>query len=292
MRGLLQYLANNSSTFLFFLLEAVCFYLIVRFNDSQRNIFFTTTNSFTGYLLKETDDLTHYLSLETQNEDLQRENSKLREWVQKYARMYSDSLLYDTIRTADLLQLFRDSSLKDSVIRGRFTFIPAHVIDNSVSAADNMLTLDRGSADGVEPHMGVITSDGVVGIVRQVSKHYCTVLSLLHRQTRISAAIKRNGYFGTLKWGSKDPTEMQLDAIPKHAEVQVMDTIETSGYSNIFPKGILIGTVKTRGIKEGANFFDITVKLNNDLGRVQNVYVVAFDDRKDFKKLQPPTPNE
>jgi rod shape-determining protein MreC len=290
MRGLLQYLANNSSTFIFFMLEAVCFYLIVRFNDSQRNIFFTTTNSFTGYLLKETDDLTHYFSLKTENEALQAENSELRKWVQKYARMYGDSLLYDTVRTGDLSQLFRDSSLQDSVMRGRFTFIPAHVIDNSISVSDNVLTLDRGSADGVETHMGVITGDGVVGIVRQVSEHYCTVLSLLHRQTRISASIRRNGYFGTLKWGGTDPNVMQLDAIPKHAEVKIRDTIETSGYSNIFPKGILIGKVEKWDLEEGKNFFDITVALNNDLGKVQSVYIVAFDDRKDFQKLQPKTP--
>lgn len=292
MRGLLQYLANNSSTFLFLVLEAVCFYLIVRFNDDQQRIFFTTANSFTGYVQREADDIFKYFSLGDQINDLRNENKALRKKMQEYASILGDSLLRDTVINGDFSEFFRDSALLDSVKRGRFTFLPAHVIDNSVSIADNILTLDKGSEDGVEPHMGVITTDGVVGIVRQVSARYCTVLSLLHRQTRISAAIQRNGYFGTLKWGGVDPNKMELEAIPKHAEVKNGDIIVTSGYSNIFPRGMLIGKVDRWNLKQGANFFEITVALNNDLGRVQNVYIVAFDDREDFKNLQLKQSNE
>lgn len=286
MRALLQYLANNSSTFIFLVLEAFCFYLIVRFNDGQQRIFFTTANSFTGYLQREADDLFKYLSFGKQIQNLQVENSALRRQLQKYAQMQGDTLLSDTVMQGDFSQFFRDSSLKDSVLRGRFTFIPAHVIDNSIAAADNMLTLDRGSLDGIEPNMGVITNEGLVGIVRQVSERYATVLSLLHRQTRISASIRRNGYFGTLKWNGTDPTLMELEAIPKHAKVKLQDTVETSGYSNIFPRGILIGTISKLKLDGVDNFYDITVKLNNDLGQVKNVYVVSFDDRKNLKKLR------
>ncbi len=287
MRGLLQFLMGNSSTFLFILLEALCFFMIVRFNDKQQRIYFTTANNAVGYLHKKTDDLITYLSLGVQMRALKQENIALREALGKYARMQGDTLLSDTVMLGDFSLLSKDSTVKDSILRQRFSFIPAHVIDNSVMGFDNMLTLDRGRADGVQPNMGVITGDGVVGIVRQVSARYCTVLSLLHRQTRISAAIKGSGYFGTLKWDGKDPDFMELEAIPKHAEVEVGDTIQTSGYSNIFPKGILIGVVETRNINKGENFFEVKVKLNNDLGHAQNVYIVAFDDQEDFKKLEP-----
>lgn len=181
--------------------------------------------------------------------------------------------------------VYRDSLQADSTAP-MFTFIAANVVSNSIISANNSLRLDRGAADGVKPHMGVISSDeGLVGIVRETAEHYCRVMSLLHSQSRIKASIRRNGYFGTLAWNGGDPMRMQLEAIPKHAEVAVGDTIQTSGYSQIFPKGILIGKVESAKLGPGENFYTITVKLFNDLSKVQYVYIVDNLMRDEHEEL-------
>lgn len=203
------------------------------------------------------------------------------------ARMQGDSLLEDTIVSGDFHQPFKYTNDKDSM-RADFTFIPVGVVDNSITAFDNTLILDRGSLDGVEPNMGVINADGIVGIVRQVSEHYSTVMSLLHRQTRVSAAIKGKGAFGVLRWYPPDTRRMQLEDVPQHEIVERGDSVFTTGYplSNIFPKGIFIGTVEKAYIKEGENFYTIDVKLHINLSQAHRAYVVSLNHQKELLDLQ------
>ncbi|MFN7117834.1 MAG: rod shape-determining protein MreC [Saprospiraceae bacterium] len=291
MRGLLLFLANNSSTFLFFFLEAVCFYLIVRFNDGQQRIYLSTANAFSGYLNKKSDDIYNYFSLDDQMEVLQRENALLRQKLQRMARAQGDSLLADTALSGTFAFFPTDSTGKDS-LREDYTFIPAEVIDNSISNNDNTLTLNRGRKDGIEPHMGVINGDGVVGIVREVSDHYSMVMSILHRQTRISAAVKGTTAFGVLRWHGGDPRKMQLEDIPKHEIVEAGDTVVTTGYplSHIFPKGIFIGVVDKAYVKQGENFYTVDVNLNISMGRTQHAYIVSLNHRKELLELQAQKP--
>lgn len=291
MRGLLLFLANNSSTFLFFFLEAVCFYMIVRFNDNQQRIYLSTSNAFTGFLNRKADDLHNYLSLNDQMQALKDENAVLQQQLQRMARTLGDSLLADTALSGTFVAFPLDSTGKDT-LRDDYTFIPAGVIDNSISNLDNTLTLNRGKVDGVEPHMGVISGTGVVGIVRQVSDHYSMVMSLLHRQTRISAGIKGKGAFGILRWHGGDPRHMQLEDIPQHETVAKGDTVITTGYplSNIFPKGIFIGVVEEAAVKPGENFYTIDVKLNISLSHTQHVYIVSLNHRKELLELQAQKP--
>ena len=141
--------------------------------------------------------------------------------------------------------------VKDTAYEQQYEYIPALVINNSVNLQNNYLTVNRGLRHGVQPNAGVITSDGIVGITIKSSKRYSTVLSLLHRDTKISAMIKRNGYHGSLVWKTMNSRNMTLDAIPKHADVQMNDTIITSGYSSIFPEGLMIGVVDTSWLEAG-----------------------------------------
>lgn len=261
--------------------------MIVRFNDNQQRVYLSTANAFTGYLNKKTDDIHNYLSLGDQIGALQRENALLRQQLQRMARAQGDSLLADTALNGAFTTLPLKTTPQDT-LRNDFTFIPAGIIDNSITEFDNTLTLDKGKQDGVEPHMGVISGDGVVGIVRQVSDHYSTVMSLLHRQTRISAAIKGTSAFGVLRWHGGDTKRMQLEDIPQHETVETGDTVVTTGYplSNIFPKDIIIGVVDSAYLKPGENFYTVDVHLNISLSHLQHAYVVSLNHQKELLDLQ------
>lgn len=289
MRGLLLYLTNNGSLFLFLLLEAVCFYTMVRFNDTQQRVWLTTSNAFAGYFNKKADDVYDYFGMGNQMAALQRENKMLRQQLQYMAYLQGDSLLRDTALNGNFSELQQATSGKDTLYH-HFTYIPVEVIDNSIRSLDNTLTLNRGRRDGIEPDMGVVNGDGVVGIVRQVSEHYSTVMSLLHRQTRISASIKRTGAFGVLRWHGDefDSERIRLEDIPQHEIVNVGDTVVTTGYplSNIFPKGVFIGLVEKAQKDKVGNFYTIDVKLNIRMSRVQHAYVVSLNRRQELLQLE------
>ena len=131
------------------------------------------------------------------------------------------------------------------------------MINNSVNKRNNYLTLDKGSEHGIKSEMGVISSTGVVGIVKDVSAHYCTVMSLLHKNTRLSARFRNSGYFGSVTWDGDDPTKAQLNEIPKHVTFNVGDTIVATRYSSIFPEGVIIGAVSGSSSTPGGNFHQI-----------------------------------
>lgn len=277
MRSLLQLFARFGGFFLFVLLEGICFYLIVQFNKTQGQIWFSSANAFVGAAYDTYDGAVDYLALKREIRELMEENARLRKALEK-ARPGIDTLTTDTARI-------------DS-IRRTYTFIPADVISNSINRNNNTLTLDKGRRDGVEPHMGVISDDGVIGIVRAVSANYASVGSILHRDTRISASIRRTGSFGSLVWRGNDPRYMELEAIPKHADIKVGDIVETSGFSAIFPSGLRIGTVKSVEKISGGNFYDIKVELDEDLSRLKYAYVVNYLARKELSELEAATANE
>lgn len=280
MRNLLQLLVQYSSIVLFIVLEAFCFYLIVRFNNKQQQIAINSSRYMSGQFYEWVDNLVAYFSLDEQIEDLMAENASLRRQLDE--AFFSGKIEQDTVTNDSFKQ--------------KYIYLGARVINNSVISNNNSITLDRGKRHGVEPYMGVMSSNGIVGIVRNVSDNYCTVMSLLHRQTRISAAIKRNGYFGSLIWRGTDPQTMMLRAIPKHASVLRGDTVVTSGYSATFPKGIMIGTVSTDkssiAVKPGNNFYEIKVKLENDLSNLEYAYIVTNLRKTEQEHLEQDISNE
>ncbi len=284
MRGILGFLIRRSGLLLFVLLEAVSFYLIIRFNETQRLIGLTSANKFTGYLYKQYDAVADYLTLGQQMEKLQAENARLHEQQLIWQIIREDSLTMNTPPTAALEGA--DSSQFTSTLRDSFQFIPVRIINNSIAAENNILTINRGRKDGVEPRMGLMGVDGIIGIVRDVSDHYATVMSLLHRQTRISATVGEAGFFGALRWEDRDPRYMWLTDVPKHADIKTGDLVRTSGHSFIFPVGILIGKVEKAFIPEGDNFYRIRVRLNNDLSRQQFGYVIRHSRGAELSSLE------
>lgn len=277
MRNLFLFLVRYNAFFLFVLLEIISFSLIVENGTaSQKNILFSSANGITGSFMDKYNNFILYWNLPEENEKLAKENAQLK------AHLRRDKLNHqiDTVMPYD------------SLYERQYGYIAALVINNSVNLQNNYLTLNRGKKHGIEPNSGVISSEGIVGIVRNTSYRYSTVLSLLHRNTKISAMIKRNQYHGSLVWKNTNPQNMTLEAIPKHADVEINDTIITSGYSSIFPEGLMVGVVDTFWKEAGSNFYTIDVRLSADLNKTRNVYVIKDYLKKEQLELEKATINE
>lgn len=268
MQELLAFVARFGGVFTFLVLESICAVLLVRYNDDQRAIWLNTANVYAGGVARQRDDLNDFLILREVADSLAAENARLR-----------------------LQLLLRPTELPDSVqvapADSTYTLLPARVVRNSVMRANNTLTIDRGAAHGVRPRQGVVSGTSVVGVTRAVGEHYAEVMSLLHNQSRVSAALQRAGYFGVLSWRGPDVRHVFLDEVPRHAELVVGDTVITSGYSATFPRGLVVGTVDTFWRQPGADFYDVRVRLGHDPTKIDYAYVVrraADDERAGFEQ--------
>jgi rod shape-determining protein MreC len=204
------------------------------------------------------------------NEELAKENSYLRSQLPTSFKDSKDyfSLVYDTLN------------------KRQYTYRSAKVINNSTNKYFNFITLNKGSLNGIRKEMGVISSKGVVGIVKDVSDHYTSVISILNTRLHISAKLKESGFFGSLNWDGKDYRYAWLNEIPIHAPVKVGDLVVTSGYSSIFPEGILIGTVEEVEKDKGESFFRIKVRLSVDFKDLSYVEVISNNMRDEQFNLE------
>lgn len=254
MKNVLYLLMKYGTHFLFLLLEVVCFYLVINYNQTQKDIFINSTNIIATKLNSRVDRFQEYLRLEKINDSLQIQNGIL---IKKFIN-------------SELVNL----SQKDSIDldSSKYELISTNICNATFHLKNNYLTLCEGSIHGIKANMGVISENGLVGQVVKVSEHYSKVMSILHNKSRISAAIKRNNAYGNLKWDGKSPLKMSLEAIPKHIDVTLGDTIITSGYSTIFPKGIGIGVISN--FNKGNSDFSIEVTLFNDPTMWDVIYVI------------------
>ncbi len=266
MFNLIQLLIKLSAFLVFVLLEVICFSLVVRYNGNQEKVYTSTVNRFTGYLQEKSAATYKYFQLYDDNKLLAKENARL-----------LDRLANVGINVQNPL----DTAWADT-LRPKYTFLEAQVIKNSINQNHNYITLNKGSKDGVTPNSGLVTDDGVVGIVRKVSKNYSVAMSVLHRQAIVNARVRHKNYFGPMVWKSDNIHVFNLDNIPKDAPVTKGDTIETSGYSTMFPPGITLGVVDKMWMDPGSNFFTIEVKSFLKLSNIQHAYIV----RNIFKEEQ------
>src|SRR6185503_14483451 len=229
MNNLLLFVIRYSAFLLFVLLEIVALALIVHYNENQKATFLNSSTIFSSRLYKIADKAYKYSYLQVIADSLAKENAQLK------------SELFNLEKTIQHLP-GADKPI-DSCILEPFRIIDASVVNNSINQRNNHFTIDRGSIDGVRNGMGVISPHGIAGIIDHVGEKYSTSISILHSAARISASIKRNNYFGSLVWKEINPAYMVLEAIPRQADIRIGDTIITSGYSFIYPKGIFIGTV-------------------------------------------------
>lgn len=258
MRNLIRFILTYHFLFLFLIFESLSLTLLFNYNHFQKAKFINSSQRVTGFVYTKIDILKEYLSLRQINQQLVIENAKLNNILQRAYR--SDEIFF--------------YGEYDSIYRQRYFYTSARIINNSVNKQHNYLTLNKGSEAGIKPEMAVITPFGIVGIVNGVSKRFSTVMSLLNTNLRVSAKVKKNDAFGSLAWDGIDHREAVLYEIPYHIDISKGDTIITSGFSTIYPEGILIGTVKDFEVR-GGNFYVIRVQLSTDFKQLTYVNVVS-----------------
>ncbi len=275
MRNLFLFFWKFKFFLFFLLLEAVSVFLIVQNNNFQRASFINATLSVSTGIQGFLDSFKGYLGLKDANRKLAEENAYLRSLLPSSYIMNAPQL-----------------HVSDSLRHQQYAFIPARVISGSVFLRANYLLLDKGTDSGIKPEMGVITAKGAIGIVKDVSKHYCSVMSFLHKDSRVSARLRKNAYIGSLTWDGHHPLYATLSDIPKHVVFARGDTIETSSYSSVYPEGIPLGTIEETKLDKGGNFFIMKVKLLEDFQKLSYVYVVNYLFKEERNKLEEGLVNE
>ena len=274
METLFRFLRTYQSIFLFIALEVASLALYFSYNDYQHGKYLNASNAVSGKMLQTREQVTRYASLDQVNNQLAQENAQLR------------AQLLATKRALDFYR--EDSTFKkrDLIAKAnKYTFVPATVISTNLSRSHNHLVIDKGSNDGIRPEMGVINQGGVVGIVSAVSEHFALVMPLLNTSTHISARIHGKSQTGTLQWDGSDHRYASLDEIPNYISVAEGDTVETSGFSSIFPEGTPIGRVHQVSAGE-TQMLAIDVKLGADFTRLGNVDVIDFAHAAEMKEIE------
>ncbi len=244
--------------------------MVVNYNSYQRASWISSSNSVSGGVYRSFSDATQYLQLKQINEELAKENTYLRSQLPSSFKDSKDyfSLVYDSLN------------------KRQYTYRTAKVINNSVNKHFNYITLNKGSNNGIVKEMGVISAKGVVGIVKDVSDHYSSVITILNTRLLISGKLKESGFFGALGWDGNDYRYVWLNEIPIHAHVVVGDLVVTSGFSSIFPEGILIGSVEVVERDKGESFYRIKVKLSVDFKDLSYVEVMSNKMKEEQLNLE------
>ncbi len=269
MRNLYIFLLKQTNFFLFVLLEILSIWLIVQNSNYQSASIISSTNEVSGNFLKNINRLNSYLNLQSQNEYLANQNAML---MSKKAESFLISTNSDFVKD-------------DTLYKQRYSYTDAKVINNTTNKNFNYLVLNKGKKQGIEREFAVISTEGVVGFVKDVTDNFCSVVSLLHRDTRLTAKVKRSGFFGTILWEGRDSRYVKLIDIPYHLSVVVGDTIITSGFSTIYPEGIPIGTVAYLKPNKNDNFYSIDVKLSTNFNKVDYVYIIKNHFKSEIDTL-------
>ncbi|MDE6283441.1 MAG: rod shape-determining protein MreC [Muribaculaceae bacterium] len=275
MRNLLNFLLRYSSWFLFAFYVVVSCGLLFNRNPYQHHVYMTSAGAIAGGLHDISSNITGYFSLRDINDDLQRQTAELQAEVltlREQVRRYREDELQDSLRQVDSI--------------GRFDFIIATVINNSISRPYNYVTINKGRLDGIRPEMGVMDQNGVVGVVNVVSDHYARIISLLNPNFRLSCKLRGSDTFGSLVWDGNDPTSAILEELPKHTIFHEGDTIVTSGFSAVFPEGLPVGIIS--GTARGAddNFFTLKIKLLTDLTALSTVKIISNTDLDEIRSVE------
>jgi len=276
MKNFFDFLLRQYFFFLFLILEVISIILVVQNNYYQKSSFINSTNEITGSVLSTFNTISQYFSLKDANRKLSEENARLLTDSKKYFLKTEDRIFY----------------YNDTLYRQQYQFVSAKVVKNSTNKRNNFLTLNKGSNQGIESGMGVVTSTGIVGIVKEVSPNFSSVISVLNKEIKVSAKVKKNGHIGTVIWKGGDYQYGQLIDIPTHVKPTIGDTIITSGFSTSFPEGIMVGTISDFRIEKGDNFYTITLKFSTDFNNISYAYVIRNIMKDELNKLNKNLPDD
>ena len=270
MRNLLAFLAKYNHWFVFILLEVICFVLLFRFNNFQGSVYFSSANAVAGKVYEYNSSVTTFFNMSQSNKKLSERNLSLEQQVraltQYIATHHGDSLAMEQCQKQAL---------------AGFKLIPAKVIQSTINREDNLITIDKGKADGIHEDMGVACGTGVVGVVYMASDHYSIVLPVINVNSNISVMIRKRGYFGFLHWKGTPSDIAYVDDVPRHARFALGDYVVTNGYSSIFPPGIMVGKILHVFNSSDGLSYRVQLRLSTDFGKLRHVCVIDNSALKD-----------
>lgn len=275
MHQIINFLIRNKHFLLFAFLLMLSLAFTIQSHSYHRSKFVNSANWFTGGIYGSVSNVQDYFKLKTYNKQLLEENARLREMVKSPNQGNLDVKIITT----------QTSPIPVDSLR-KFSYTPAKVLNNNYSKTDNFITILGGTNDSIHKDQGVITSKGIVGIINKTSGSYSTILSILNSNFTTNAKLRASEHFGTMEWDGKDPNIVQVIDMQQQAPVKIGDTIETSGKSAIFPKGIPIGTVNEFVLDPSKNFYTLSVKLINDMTNLGHVYVIENKAKKEILQLE------
>jgi rod shape-determining protein MreC len=258
MRNLIAFFVKHNFIFVFLLLQIVCFVLMLRNKHYQGSHLLNSSNKVVANVYQTSANTKAYFALREENDRLAKENAILKNYL----------------KSSYAVLPLNEYKRNDTVYKQQYTYIDAKVVNASVNRRSNYLTLNIGSNQGIERDMAVIHPEGIVGIVKDVSPNFASVMCILHKDVRVNCQLKKDGSYGPLIWDGKDYQYCLLTDIPTHARMKKGDSVVTSELSGIFPEGILVGTVDSYERKQSEPFYTVKVKLSVDLKKANHVYVI------------------
>ena len=261
MRNLIQLIIKHNQFLFFISIEVLALFLIIQNNHFQRSAFINSTNGITASIYQRLTNLNSYFSLKTTNELLLEENAKL----------------------LSLNSLEKNNPL---IVDYDINYISSKVINNSVALRNNYLTLNKGKLDGVKKEMGVISSNGIVGIIKETSDHFSTVMSVLHGKTKISVKLKKNNHFGSLEWDGFSYRTAKIKDIPNHVNLKINDTVISSGFSSKFPENIPIGIISKIKTSPNDKFHKANILFFENFKELNHVMICRSSLMEEKKELE------
>ena len=276
MDKIFQFLYKHLHWIVFIVLEIICFVLLFSYNSFQGSVYLSTANEVTARLLNGKDKMTTYFGLADKNRILAEQNAQLQ---QRILELEMKNVYYrlDSLSEAETIK---------RIHRSGYNITPAQIIDKSINKMDNYFTIDRGTADGVAPDMGVMGVDGVVGVVYKCTEHYSLVMPLLNSYSSISCKVLGSKDFGYLQWSGGDSRYAMLYDVPRYSNVAEGDTIVTSGNSSYFPEGVMVGTVVEAYPSVDGLYMTLKLQLSTPFSQLEHAFVVRKMDAEELAALQ------
>jgi rod shape-determining protein MreC len=258
MKNLLAFFIKHNFIFIFSFLQVICIWLMVQNKGFQGSRVLNSSNAMVANVYQTAANTKEYFLLRQENDMLAKENAQLRNFM----------------KSNFMVLPLGEYKRNDTLYKQQYSYMSAKVVNSSINKRRNFLTLNIGSEQGVERDMAVMGSEGIIGRVTDVSKNFASVMSLLHKDSRVNCQLKRDGSYGPLIWDLSDYRYCLLTDIPTHARIKAGDTVITSELSGIFPEGLMVGTIESYERRINESFYTVKVKLRADLKRVNHVFVI------------------
>lgn len=276
MQQLIYFIKTFRFFLLFLVLEIFALYFTIQYHSYHKSKFVNSANVVTGGFYNKLNSINEYFHLKTENQLLIEENTRLKNLLEKTVIDYSPNtfIVVDTIEYAQ-----------------KYEYTTAKIVNNNYTKRNNYLTINKGSSNGLTSEMGVINGRGIIGVIKNVSPNYATILSILNSSSKINVRLKNSNHFGTMVWDGKNYNVTQLNDIPRQALIKQGDTIVTGGKSLLFPEGIYVGIIKDFTIKNN-QYNIINIALFNDMSAIGHVQIVKTLEKEEQLNLEQQTTNE